>query len=88
LDTNRIGLVLLCGSCPEGVVGSSGARSFLHTSHSRSVDLTQRLHTVVSASQARALLRRTYKGLLNVVAEAIRRAPVALLDDVRLLFGL
>jgi hypothetical protein len=88
LDTHRIGLVLLCKSCPEGVVGSGGARSFLHTSHSRSVDLTQRLHTVVSASQARALLRRTYNGLLNVVAEAIRRAPEALLDDLGLLFGL
>jgi hypothetical protein len=53
LDTHRIDLVLLCGSCPEGVVGSGGARSFLHTSRSRSVDLTQCLHTIVNASQAR-----------------------------------
>jgi hypothetical protein len=53
LDTDRIGLVLLCGSCPEGVVRGGGAGSLLHGHLGRSVDLAQCLHTVVSASQAR-----------------------------------
>jgi hypothetical protein len=88
LDTDRIGLVLLCGSCPEGVVRGGGAWSLLHGHLGRSLDLAQCLHTVVSASQACILLGRTYKGLLNVVTEAICRTPVALLDDLGLLFGL